>query len=1035
MVAPRLKAMSFKSLFVGIDRYHSPLISDLSCAVHDAHALHGLFGDAFGTSDSVLLTNEQATRAAILQEIHSLQGAKPDDVVVIGFSGHGSDSHHLITHDADPIALDVSAIHLDELTDLFSHIPASNLVLLLDCCFAGGAGAKVFNAPVATRASTSAEALLNKISGMGRVIFTAATAEQEAIEDRRLKHGLFTFYVIEALRGAPEIVRAGRVPLLLLFEFVTRCVVEAARTIRHQQEPTVKGNIEGELTFPVLTPGPLFKGFFPEHGPISVGANIRDLGGFGFPQPILDILQSAIPSLNDLQQDAINKTGLLSDQHLVVSAPTSSGKTMVGELAILHAYTNGERSYMLLPLRALVNDKYDDFITKYSAFGLRIIRSTGEISDDNDALLRGKFHIALLTYERFTALALTLPHIMRQVGVIVIDEVQMITDRNRGANLEFVLTLLKLQRLLGIEPQMIALSAVIGNTNGFESWLNARLLYTDKRPVPLDEGLIDLSGSFRYIGTEGNEARIVNYVRPEYRKGSSQDIIIPLVRKLVTDGEKVIVFRETKPIVRSTAEYLKNGLGLGPAVETLDLLPTGDPSAASARLRGCLEHGVAFHNADLDREERQAIEATFRDPKSSLKVLVATTTLAMGVNTPAWSVVIAGLEHPGDSPYSVAEYKNMVGRAGRLGFSPKGKSFLVAPSPADAYRLWNKYVLGHPEALVSRFSDQEPLSLICRVLATASASKANGLSKQELIDFVQSTFAAHQQGQVFDAATVSNTIARLASAGLVEEIEGRYRLTELGKVAGELGIQVESVVRIARALRGLSSAELTDVVLLAAAQTSMELDDVIFPVHKTSTKERQRWQGAVQQQRLPFSVTRELQATDARNYTARCKRLSSVLMWLEGVELNRLEASLLQHMPSDNAAGPIRASAERTRDLIGVVARIGALVSRDGIGPIGEVDQLSSRLELGIPKDILWLAKECKRGLERGDYLAMRRSGAMTIEAIEGIDDDALMNIVRDKTKLRRIREAIEHIKMTDTIERVDLPMPISAADAGSASN
>src|SRR5207245_357895 len=158
-----------------------------------------------------------------------------------------------------------------------------------------------------------------------------------------------------------------------------------------------------------------------------------------------------------------------------------------------------------------------------------------------------------------------------------------------------------------------------------------------------------------------------------------------------------------------------------------------------------------------------------------LRVLVATTTVAMGVNTPAWSVVIAGLDHP-DSPYSVAEYKNMVGRAGRLGFTPKGKSFLVAAGAAEEHRLWNTYVLGQPEALVSRFSDQEPLSLVCRVLATAAASKTNGLSGQELVDFIQSTFAAHQGGSRFDSATIFSTIERLLEAGLVEQIEDRYRL-------------------------------------------------------------------------------------------------------------------------------------------------------------------------------------------------------------------------------------------------------------------
>ena len=662
--------MKFRSLFIGVDRYQSPLISNLSCSARDARALHGLFGDSFGEKDSTLLINDDATRGEILDAFRLLETAASDDIVVIGFSGHGSDSHHLITVDADPLALDATAIHLDELTEAFSRIPARHLLLLLDCCFAGGAGAKVFHPPVATKAATSAEALLQRISGTGRLIFTAADADQEAIEDRRRGHGLFTFYVLEALRGAPEVVSAGRIPLLSLFEWVARSVIHAAQAVRHRQEPALRGTVEGELAFPILVPGPIFGGFFPHLGTAASSERISDLAGWGFPPAIVDILQADIPALNELQQDAINKCGLFDGQHLVVSAPTSSGKTMIGELAALYGYTRGDRSYVLLPLRALVNDKYEEFTRKYEEFGLRIIRSTGEISDDNNRLLRGKFDIAFLTYERFTALALTMPHVLRQVGLIVVDEVQMITDRNRGANLEFLLTLLKAQRRVGVEPQLIALSAVIGRTNGFESWLDARLLASERRPVPLEEGLVDMGGTFSYVA-DGKEERLAGYITPEYRKGSSQDIIIPLVRKLVAEGEKVIVFRETKPIVRGAAGYLKAHLGLGPATEALALLPSGDPSAASASLRECLEHGVAFHNADLDREERHAIEAAFRDPKSSLMVLVATTTLAMGVNTPAWSVVIAGLEHP-DSPYSVAEYQEH-GRSRRpLGVYSKG---------------------------------------------------------------------------------------------------------------------------------------------------------------------------------------------------------------------------------------------------------------------------------------------------------------------------------------------------------------------------
>ena len=850
--------MAFKSLFIGINEYLSPQISNLSCCVRDAQALYGLFSDNFGNDNSVLLTNKEATRPAVLQNMRALHACAPDDTVVIYFSGHGSDSHHLISCDADPLSLDTTAIHLDELTTLFLQIPARNLVLFLDCCFAGGAGAEVFHSPIATKASSSAEALLSKISGSGRLILTAAAADQEAIEVRRLGHSLFTFYVLAALKGAPEVVRSGAVPILPLIDFVTRSVVSYAGQFRHKQEPTMRGTIEGELAFPLLVPGPIYRSYFHDYSGVTTTANIKDLIKFGFAPQVIEIWRGSISTLNELQQDAINGAGLFQGQHLLVSAPTSSGKTMIGELAGLHAQSRGERAIMLFPLRALVNDKYDEFTQKYAAFGLRVLRSTGEIADDNDALIRGKFDVALLTYERFAALAVTLPHILRQISVIVIDEVQMIADKNRGANLEFVLTLLKSQRLYGIEPQLIALSAVIGDTHGFESWLGGGLLKTTKRPVPLDEGMIDTTGTFRYLDTDGKEQTIPNYIYPEFRKGSSQDIIIPLVRKLVADGEKIIVFRETKPIVRATAEYLKANLGLPPARETLERLPSGDPSAASEQLQRCLAQGVAFHNADLDREERQAIESTFRDPNSSLKVLVATTTLAMGVNTPAWSVVIAGLDHP-DSPYSVAEYKNMVGRAGRLGFTPKGKSFLVASNGSEEYRFWKHYVRGEPEALSSRFADQEPLSLICRVLATANAARTEGLTEPDLLAFIQSTFASYQQHRVLAPQEMAGAIHRLRGAALIESLGDRYRLTPLGRAAGELGIQVESVVRIARALRGLSPSDLVPRVLLAAAQISEELDEVLIPIHKRSVQERQRWQNAAHQQRLPSSVARELQ--------------------------------------------------------------------------------------------------------------------------------------------------------------------------------
>ena len=99
--------------------------------------------------------------------------------------------------------------------------------------------------------------------------------------------------------------------------------------------------------------------------------------------------------------------------------------------------------------------------------------------------------------------------------------------------------------------------------------------------------------------------------------------------------------------------------------------PSGRRCFRCAALRDCgptCNAAFDFHNADLAPDERQVIEEEFRVAKE-LRVLAATTTLAMGVNTPAEAVIVVGLMHPGDTPYSVAEYKNIVGRAGRLGFA------------------------------------------------------------------------------------------------------------------------------------------------------------------------------------------------------------------------------------------------------------------------------------------------------------------------------------------------------------------------------
>jgi hypothetical protein len=120
--------LSFKGLFIGIDRYAFPDVNWLSCARRHAAALHGLFTDSTG-GEMVLLTDEQATRAAVEEEFQRLEGAAPDDVVVVAFSGHGSETHELVAYDTDPYDIPGTSIPLTTLGEWCGRIPCRRLLI------------------------------------------------------------------------------------------------------------------------------------------------------------------------------------------------------------------------------------------------------------------------------------------------------------------------------------------------------------------------------------------------------------------------------------------------------------------------------------------------------------------------------------------------------------------------------------------------------------------------------------------------------------------------------------------------------------------------------------------------------------------------------------------------------------------------------------------------------------------------------------------------------------------------------------------
>jgi helicase len=1018
--------MALRGLFVGIDRYAYPQAHWLHCARRDATALHALFTDTLGPG-AQLLTDHQATRAAIEAQLLSFVQCSADDLVVVSFSCHGTQGHHLATFDTDPADLATTAIPLSLLGTWFAGIPARRLLCIIDACFSGGIGAKVFIPAVAAAPSQAVGNPFDQLSGEGRLVLTATSASEPAWEIGRASHGLLIFYLLEALQGAEEVRDAGKISIYRLLEYVTKRVIDRSTQMGRPQHPTLRGHFDGELTWPVFRPGPTYFTAFPERARQPVTADIMSLETYGFPPELLRAWAGAIPALNPLQIDAINEYGLLRSDHLVVSAPTSSGKTMIGELAALLGAMDRKRAFFLLPLKALVNDKQRHFANTYHEFGLRVLRVTGDNSADIPALMRGQYDLCLMTYEVFASLVIGKPHLLEQVGTVVIDEVQMIADRFRGANLEFVLTLLRMRRRIGIEPQLIALSAVIGDTNGLERWLGARLLRRTERPVPLDEGILRADGRFRCVDASGAEQITEPVISRVFRKGTSQDLVIPLVQKLVGEGKQVIVFRETKGEARGCARYLAETLGLPPATDALDALPSADPSLASGELGEALRHGIAFHTTDLDRDERLVVEEQFRAPGTVLRVISATTTLAMGINTPAEVVIVAGLEHP-DGPYTVAEYKNIIGRAGRLGYAERGTSYVIALDSNEENYYWNRYVTGVSEDLQSRFTadSTDPRTLILRVLATARKAGVKGVPRNDIIDFLEGSFGAFQSKHSstnwsWDRQQIAGALADLASRKLVESTQnGNYHVTPLGRFAGQAGVEVESILRLVEALSPLTAAQVTDPTLIVAAQLTVELDQQNFPINKKGAqKEAQSWFAELHRQGVPSPVLNALHRSAGEPHTPalRAKKAAACLLWVSDCTMSDIEAILTRHgRKFDGAAWAVRGAASRTGDLLPAVTQVATILHSDlDLG--NRLTRLLTRLEVGVPAAAIEIAQFAGPRLSRGDYRMLVKAGLSTAAAVEGANDanlaaclggsDERVEVVREAARLFREQDGV----------------------------
>ena len=411
--------------------------------------------------------------------------------------------------------------------------------------------------------------------------------------------------------------------------------------------------------------------------------------------------------------------------------------------------------------------------------------------------------------------------------------------------------------------------------------------------------------------------------------------------------------------------------------------------------------------------------------------------LAMGVNTPASAVIIAGLDHPGSKgpePYTVAEYKNITGRAGRLGYAEEGFSYVITLKPNEEHYVWTRYVQGKAEDLVSRFlaNDTDPRSLIVSVLVAAQRSAAYGMNAEDIIAFLEGSFGAYQQTHLtqswtWDRTQLTEALDSLQSHKLIEqESTGTYHLTPLGRLAGEGRVEVESIVRLVEAFANEQPGTINEATLVAATQLTMELDSLLFPINKIAKyKEPQAWTQALAQQQVIPSVMRALEwrVRDWQHATLRAKKAAACLYWMTDWPMAEIERTLTQFGGSlDGAAGPIRSVTARSCDLLPTVVRVAELLHL-GLDLSDRLRRLITRLEVGVPGAAVDLAAHTGTRLSRGDYQRLLKAGLCAIDTIEKSEDAALLACLENNpTKLRAVRHAVELHREQENLQTLQVP-------------
>jgi len=444
------------------------------------------------------------------------------------------------------------------------------------------------------------------------------------------------------------------------------------------------------------------------------------------------------------------------DKNVVIAAQTGSGKSVIAELCINSSITNGARAIFLAPMRALVQEKYDDWTKEghtFKQYGVSILSGDYKLTDaKKKELLENK--IIVMTSEMLDSRSRRMKTEgnvwLLETTTLIIDEAHIIGMLNqgedslkaRGHKLEAAI-----MRFTNLNPncRIVLLSATLPNLPQLGEWLTKLnnketiTIVSDWRPQPLEWHVETYQESSGYGSYHINKSKMFQ---------KAEDVIKQYPKDMW------LIFCHSKNDGRRFVNQISDSKVINPDGET-----------------------IPFHCADLEKGERVSLENGFRT--KSAKIMVATSTLAYGVNLPARRVMILD-DKRGLSPVHPYDIKQMGGRAGRPGIDPRGDVHWIVGdrSASEADFLINNM----PEAKSQMFDLDTFAFHVVAEIAEGDITNAQGVW-----DFYNRCLARHQGAEV-SKEWVTQLVEKLIEVNAIKVLEDGLTLkaTGLGRVASWL---------------------------------------------------------------------------------------------------------------------------------------------------------------------------------------------------------------------------------------------------------